>query len=481
MIPKGYIFGVAYAMICLLLSLILYKLGMPKKYTRKVVHILVGFEWVILYHFMGAGIHFLLVCILFLVLLTVAYKGRLMPMISSEGDNAPGTVYYAVAMTGVATVGCFVPGVMLPFGIGVMCTSLGDGFAGVVGQLITAKNPKVFGKKTLYGTLTSFVVSAGSAYAISAIYGLGFGAAECLAIGLVSTELELVTPRGLDNISITWGTTALAYAFVAFSGIYDYLLPILLTPVIIIFATSKKALTTDGIVAAIVLDLAVSIALGNFGFLILCVFFVGSIIIDKLKKCHKNKGREDIEAKGSCRDYMQVIANGAVSFISAIAFLITGQRIFVIAFVTSMAEAFADTAASGIGAFADNVYDPFKRKKCEKGLSGGMSVEGTLASLVGACFVSMVAYATGFVGYGITEFFVVSGAAFLGGIFDSFLGSMLQVKYKCKVCDSLTERTEHCEEQTEHYSGFKYVDNDVVNIASCAFSTILAVAITLLI
>ena len=116
MILKGYFFGIGYAMICLLLSFIIYKLGVPKKYTRKVVHILVGFEWVILYHYMGAGIHFLSVCILFLLLLAVAYKGRLMPMIASDADNAPGTVYYAIAMTGVAFVGCFEPSVMLPFG-----------------------------------------------------------------------------------------------------------------------------------------------------------------------------------------------------------------------------------------------------------------------------------------------------------------------------------------------------------------------------
>ena len=102
MILKGYLFGIGYALVCLLLSLALYKFGLPKKYTRKVVHILVGFEWMILYHFMGAGVHFLAVCIIFLVLLTVAYKGKLMPMISSDSDNAPGTVYYAIAMTGVA-------------------------------------------------------------------------------------------------------------------------------------------------------------------------------------------------------------------------------------------------------------------------------------------------------------------------------------------------------------------------------------------
>lgn len=476
MILKGYILGISYALVCLIVSLILYKLGMAKKYTRKVVHILVGFEWVILYHFMGAGIHFLCVCLIFLALLTVAYFGRLMPMISSEGDNAPGTVYYAVAMTGVAAVGCFVPEVMLPFGIGVMCTSLGDGFAGAVGQLISKNNPKVYGNKTLYGTLTNFLVSSASAYVISALYGIPINVWHCLAIGLISTELELVTPHGLDNISITWGATALAYAFAYLPGINDYLLPIILSPIIVIFATSKNALTNDGIAAALILDLAVSVAFGNFGFLILCVFFVGSVIIDKIKKRQKNKGREDIDAKGSCRDYMQVLANGAIAFISALAFAFTKNRVFVVAFVASMAEAFADTAASGIGAFATNVYDPFRRKKCEKGLSGGMSVEGTLASLFAACLVAIIAYTIGYVGFGLSEFLIVTVAAFVGGVIDSLLGSLLQVKYKCTVCGKLTERTEHCDTPAEHYSGLKFIDNDIVNILSCALSAIIAVA-----
>ena len=39
-----------------------------------------------------------------------------------------------------------------------------------------------------------------------------------------------------------------------------------------------------------ILDVAVSVAFGNAGFVILCVFFLGSIIIDKIKKRNKNYG-----------------------------------------------------------------------------------------------------------------------------------------------------------------------------------------------
>ena len=46
-----------------------------------------------------------------------------------------------------------------PFGIGVFCTSFGDGFAAIVGRLIRKHNPKIFGNKTLFGAITNFVVS----------------------------------------------------------------------------------------------------------------------------------------------------------------------------------------------------------------------------------------------------------------------------------------------------------------------------------
>ena len=481
MILKGYLFGIGYALICLMLSFILYKLGLPKKYTRKAVHILVGFEWVILYNYMGAGLHFLAVCVLFLVLLAVAYKGSLMPMISSESDNAPGTVYYALAMTGVAAVGCFVPEVMLPFGIGVFATSIGDGFAGVVGQSIKKCNPKIYGDKTLLGTLTNLTLSTLSAFVLSSIYSLQISLPACLVIGVVSAGLELITPYGLDNIAITWSATALAYSFMYFEGINNYVIPIVFTPLIIAFATSKRALTRDGIAAAILLDLGVTLAFGNAGFVVLCSFFLGAIVVDKVKKKAKKQTKVDINTDKDCRNAIQVAANGFVALVCSVGFVLTKSPLCIIPFVASLAEAFADTVASGIGVFATAAYDPFRRKKCEKGISGGMSFEGTLASLLGALLISYIAYALGLVGYGISELFIVAACAFLGSIFDSLLGSLIQVKYRCQICGEITEREEHCDTPTVKHSGFEAIDNDVVNILSCTFAAILATVLVLLI
>ena len=472
MILKGYLFSVLYALLCLLVAFVAYKLGAPKKITRKIVHILVGFEWVILYHFMGASIHFLVVCLLFLLILAVAHRKNLMPMISSDGDNAPGTVYYALAMSIMATITLFVPKMIVPFGIGAFCTSVGDGFAGVLGQSVKGKvNPVIYGKKTLVGAFANFAACFGVSLIFSECFSLGLGVLHCIAIAVFALELELFTGYGLDNIAITLGTSLLAFSFITFDGTANYILPILATPLIIAFSTSKKALTKGGIIAALILDVLISVSLGNFGFATLLAFFAGGVAIDKFKKKHNNSG-QNIEKKGSQRDSVQVLSNGLIPACCAVLYFISNNKIFLIAFVASLAEALADTAASGIGSFAKRTFDPFRMKPCQKGISGGMSLLGTLSSLVGAALISVLALA--FDKITIIDSLVVLAAGFLGGVFDSCLGSLLQVKYKCPVCQSIVEREEHCGEKTEKHSGIFFVNNDVVNLMGTLFAALVS-------
>ena len=307
---------------------------------------------------------------------------------------------------------------------------------------------------------------------------MGLTLPHCLAIAILATQLEILPKGGLDNIMITWGTTALAYGFMYLDCIEAYIIPILTTAPIIMFVCAKKALTKWGVVAAIALDVLVSVAFGNAGFVVLCAFLIGSIIIDKIKKHHKNQGRDEKEKKGDCRDFMQVLANGFACAIFAVVFLITRNNIFVIPFLAGIAEAFSDTAASGIGAFSEKTFDPFKWQKCEKGLSGGMSFVGTVASLAASVLIALLGFVCGMY-CGIGEFLIISFCGFLGAIFDSFIGSLMQVKYKCSVCGSITEREEHCSVSAERYSGFIAFDNDVVNIVSSSFAALLALILIL--
>lgn len=470
MILKGYIFGVLYALFCLFIAFLVYKLGAPKKYTRKLVHILVGAEWIILSHYMGSSIHFLMVCLLFLVILSVAHFKKLMPMISSDSDNAPGTVYYALAMSIMAVICLFVPDMMLPFGIGVLCTSIGDGLAGVVGSLFDTHNPKVYKNKTLFGFLANVIASSAVAVAFKYIYLPELEIWHCIMLGLLSGGLELITVFGLDNISITVGVSLLAYAFVHYTVIDSFSLPIVLTSYLIALVIEKKVLTRNGLILALILDAVVSLTLSNFGFVLLLSFLVFSVAVDKVKR--RRKKEDTITKKGDCRDGVQVIANGLIPMMMALMYSGTGNPAFIVGYIAALAEATADTAASGIGVYAKSTFDLFRMKKTVSGLSGGMSVVGTVASLFGATVIATVAYAFDVINFEL--FVMVSLCAFLGAIFDSFLGSLLQIKYKCSVCGALTEREVHCNKKTEKYSGFEFFDNDIVNLFSGLFSAILA-------
>jgi uncharacterized membrane protein len=82
------------------------------------------------------------------------------------------------------------------------------------------------------------------------------------------------------------------------------------------------------------------------------------------------------------------------------------------------------------------------------------------------------------VGMGLLMTVIFSAAAaFLGAFFDSMLGSLLQIKYKCQVCGELTEKDFHCKKRTKKHSGFEFFDNDVVNLASGLFAAILGIVI----
>ena len=189
----GYLISLGYAALCVALGSLLYFFGVPRIYTRKVVHILIGAEWIILYRFMGGSVHFLVVALICTLLLLAEYHLKAVPAVSSDGDNAPGTVYYGAAMSLLAAVSLILPQMMLPFGIAVFCTSVGDGAAGIFGQLIKGVNPTLYRKKTLLGYLFNLVFSFISSYIFSITLAPQLTPFDCLIIAFASSGVELIS------------------------------------------------------------------------------------------------------------------------------------------------------------------------------------------------------------------------------------------------------------------------------------------------
>ena len=166
---------------------------------------------------------------------------------------------------------------MIPFGIGVFCTSLGDGFAGVFGQ-IKRYNRNIYDSKTLLGFLSCLFFSFISALGVCHMHGIKINVWYAFLIASFAASLELFAKKGIDNITVTIGSAFLSYLFLNYpTFIINYMLPLIFTLPIVAFVSKKKALTTAGIIVALILDLMASIAFGNYGFSILIAFFGGYI------------------------------------------------------------------------------------------------------------------------------------------------------------------------------------------------------------
>ncbi len=480
MVFWGYLISFLYAAGCILLAEIAKRIGMSERYTRKLVHILVGLEWLILYTFVGTSYHFLIICLLFLCLLFVIYKKSLVPSIASSGDNAPGTVYYAVAMSIMSALTLFDSRVIMPFGIGVICTSLGDGLAGVVGQLVTKHNLKIYKNKTVFGAISNLLFTFCGVLVFKNAFKLDIELYEIFFISLLSAGVELVSDKGVDNISATLSTSFFAYLLLFYENAQAYVLPIIITPFVFAFANKKRALTKGGLIAALALDLIISVSLGNFGFTMLFAFFILGIIGDKIaKKRKENLVLDDLEEKGSSRDFMQVLANGGVAAVLALVYLFYRDNLIIVMFAAALAEALADTFASSFGVYSKHAFDLFRLRRCKVGESGGMSLLGTALSVFGAFIISAVAFLFGKINY--AELLIVSAAGFLGATLDSLFGSLLQAKYLCAICGKDTEKREHCDTPTVRKQGIKIINNDIVNLLSTLSSAILALIFYLLI
>ena len=86
---------------------------------------------------------------------------------------------------------------MLPFGICIFCTSLGDGFAGIVGQLIKKRNPKLFRNKSLWGFVTNLVVSFVTALIFNAVFY------NAMPVHAVEHLIEFMVDFANDNTKLS--------------------------------------------------------------------------------------------------------------------------------------------------------------------------------------------------------------------------------------------------------------------------------------
>ncbi len=214
-----YIFGYGYLALAFLLVTVLKRVfSMRAELSRKLLHILIGYTYVILYdHFIlpenVSPYELLVMPISFILINYLSYRYRIFDIMERDGeDNHPGTVYYAIAVTVLMAGTILFPVTVIPSGIAIFALSLGDGFAAIFGTLFGKYGPRISKKKSLIGTLACMVGAVGGIYLLMLFVPFSLPFYAVLALGAVTAVCELM-PFGLDNFTILFGVTAVATLF----------------------------------------------------------------------------------------------------------------------------------------------------------------------------------------------------------------------------------------------------------------------------
>ncbi|KAI9298620.1 hypothetical protein K502DRAFT_311313 [Neoconidiobolus thromboides FSU 785] len=214
---------------------------------------------------------------------------------------------------------------------------------------------------------------------------------------------------------------------------------------------------------------------------------------------HEKKANLEKEVKlGGQRNYIQVFCNGLVPSIYSILYIYnynstTISNILCLSsanFATFLTFAFighyacccGDTWASELGILnSDWPYLITTFQQVPPGTNGGISLIGTLASLMGGQVMGLVAalslsYQYPQCGFKLQLIGITTFAGLFGSMLDSLLGATLQATYydtkKLKVIN--TKIVDKKDKATQLISGYEVLDNNMVNFISSLITGILS-------
>jgi len=228
-------------------------------------------------------------------------------------------------------------------------------------------------------------------------------------------------------------------------------------------------LTRGGAIAAAAVGGVILGFSGIPGLALLSFFFLSGSLLTY------GRARPRRERSSRGRTWHQVVANGGVAAVGAL--LTTRSPELGWAVVTgAVAAALADTWGTEIGAKARRPPRLITSgRSVPRGTSGGITLLGTLAGVIGAGLLGTLAAAMG-----IPPTSALAGAVggVAGTVGDSLLGATVQGMYRCDACGEDTEQSVHaCGARSRLVRGFHWMDNDVVNLLATAIGAGVAVVL----
>jgi uncharacterized protein (TIGR00297 family) len=199
-------------------------------------------------------------------------------------------------------------------------------------------------------------------------------------------------------------------------------------------------------------------------------FFLLSSILSKAGKS-KKKQLESTYQKSGVRDFHQALANGGVATAIVLIVFFTNFDALYYVYIAALAAATADTWGTELGIFSKSRPVLITNlKPVLPGTSGAISFLGSISALFGSLIIVLIGCL--FYDFNFNQLILITLIGFIGSLIDSFLGATIQGQYRCKSCFKLTESKKHCQIEATLLSGNSRIDNDLVNIFSILFSSL---------
>lgn len=185
-----------------------------KEASRKFIHIMLGNWWIIAMIFFDNVIWAAFVPATFVIINYVSYKKNIIAVMERENNKEEGlgTVYYAISLLILSIITFGIIHNPLLGLIPVLVMAYGDGLAAVIGKLVKSKKIKIKDtQKSVAGSLTMFVITFIIISAYFIYMANPIGVLYAAIISIIITVVEMISIKGLDNITVPILTFLLLY------------------------------------------------------------------------------------------------------------------------------------------------------------------------------------------------------------------------------------------------------------------------------
>jgi uncharacterized protein (TIGR00297 family) len=239
-----------------------------------------------------------------------------------------------------------------------------------------------------------------------------------------------------------------------------WLVAIALNSILLVVAViiPKKLLTPAGLINAWGLGVVVWGTLGWRGYGVVMFYFLVGSAVTRIGMAQK-EAEGIAEKRGGARGPENVWGSAFAATICAIAVAAISwgwldpswKSLLLLGYVASFTTKLADTTASEVGkAYGKSTFLITTLQPVARGTEGAISLEGTLAGIVGGVLISLVAYSVGLIT--LNGVIICTIAAFVATNLESVIGATLQ-------------------------SDLDWLSNELVNVINTIIGAVVAIAI----